>query len=140
MLNNKEIPIGLSIPLMRGPHGYFDQNFNTLDQAYSNIKNLLLTIYGERRMNVNFGSSIYSLVFEQVTDPNELISSLTTQINSLIFQYFPYIDITNLNIGFLDTNINMINIEIEFQLKNSTNKLFGKSETRTINTLISTNI
>lgn len=138
--SNNKIPVGLSLPLQRGSNGYFNQNFNTIDQAYSNIKNLLLTMTGERRMNVNFGSPLYSLLFEQVTDEEEFVETLSSRIRNVIDLYFPYVNINRLDISFSEYNTNMININITFQLKNSSNTQFGASETRTLNLTVNTTV
>ena len=57
--------IGLSLPIKLGPKGYFNTNLSTIDQVKSNIINILKTKPGERRFNNTFGSSLYSLLFEQ---------------------------------------------------------------------------
>jgi len=58
--------LGLSLPLRLGSRGYFDTNISTIDQVKSNITNLLKTRPGERRFNNKFGSSLYSLLFNQL--------------------------------------------------------------------------
>lgn len=138
MATQNKIPVGFNIPLRRGTNGFFQQNFNTLDQAYTNIKNLLLTMTGERRMNVNFGSPIYNLLFEQVTNVEELKLILQQEIESLIKLYFPYVDIKNVEIIIPNYNANQININLTFSLKNSSNTQFGVEETRTVSVTMNT--
>lgn len=58
--------LGLSLPLRLGSRGYFDTNISTIEQVKSNITNLLKTRPGERRFNNKFGSSLYSLLFNQL--------------------------------------------------------------------------
>ena len=65
MSTNQITAIGLSLPLRLGKRGYFDTNLSTLEQVKSNIINILKTKPGERRFNNVFGSSLYSLLFEQ---------------------------------------------------------------------------
>lgn len=57
--------LGLKIPFRLGQNGYFDSNVTTIGQVSSNIRNLLLTKPGERRFNNDFGSGLYSLLFDQ---------------------------------------------------------------------------
>ena len=57
--------LGLKLPIQLGQNGYFDTNTATVAQVADNIKNLLQTIPGERRFNNEFGSSLYSLLFQQ---------------------------------------------------------------------------
>lgn len=140
MASKNTYPVGLKLPLQRGNNGYFDQNFNTLDQAYTNIKNLLMTSLGERRLNVNFGSTIPSLIFEQITSEDELVESLTTSTSQLIGRYFQNVTILSVDIKFDPTNTNRINMKIIFQLKNSSTYSFGESPTRTIDVSFILNI
>lgn len=57
--------LGLKLPIQLGQNGYFDTNTATVAQVADNIKNLLQTMPGERRFNNEFGSSLYSLLFQQ---------------------------------------------------------------------------
>lgn len=57
--------LGLKLPIQLGQTGYFDTNTATVAQVADNIKNLLQTMPGERRFNNEFGSSLYSLLFQQ---------------------------------------------------------------------------
>ena len=87
-MNSHEITaIGLSLPLRLGKRGYFDTNLATIDQVKSNIINILKTKPGERRFNNSFGSSLYSLLFEQLeTDVNKniIIDSIQRDINKFL--------------------------------------------------------
>lgn len=58
--------LGLSLPISLGNSGYFATNIATVNQVADNIKNLLLTMPGERRFNNDFGSSLYKLLFQQL--------------------------------------------------------------------------
>ena len=46
----------------------FRQTKTTLEQAKHNIRNLLMTIKGERPFQPDFGADIYSYIFEQITE------------------------------------------------------------------------
>ena len=50
---NPDIAIGIAVPLMQEVGAIFNLNYLTIDQAYSNAKNLLLTEKGERIMQPN---------------------------------------------------------------------------------------
>ena len=60
--------IGLSLPIKLGNQGYFETNKDTISQIGSNIKNILLTMPGERRFNNTFGSGLYNLLFNNIGD------------------------------------------------------------------------
>ena len=57
--------VGLELPMRHGPLGFFSRTKTALEQAKSNIKNLLLTNKGERLGNPTFGTNLLSLVFSQ---------------------------------------------------------------------------
>ena len=45
-----------------------DLNYTTAKQIDTNLRNLILTIKGERVMQPNFGSDVYFLLFEQLDE------------------------------------------------------------------------
>jgi len=57
--------IGLSYPIRLGQDGFFETNIDTISQLKSNIKNIFSTRIGERRFNNEFGTELYSFLFEQ---------------------------------------------------------------------------
>ena len=54
----KDVFIGVKLPIQNGQQGYFDSSLTTIDQVKTNIRNLLLTIKGERLMHPEFGTDI----------------------------------------------------------------------------------
>ena len=63
---NEDVYIGLGLPLTYIiKDGFFKRTKTALEQAKSNIKNLLLTNKGERLGNPTFGTNLLSLVFSQ---------------------------------------------------------------------------
>jgi phage baseplate assembly protein W len=89
-------PIGLVVPIVSGPSGYFQQSFDTNTQVKTNLLNFLNTKRGERRMMPEFGTQLYELLFEQYTDGLEEIlkNTLTNEIQFWI----PEITILKLDI------------------------------------------
>ena len=65
---NPDVWIGLSLPLGQSDSGFFEQTQTTLKQTSSNIRNLLLTMKGERPFLPEFGCDIYSALFEPIGD------------------------------------------------------------------------
>ena len=61
---NPDVFIGISLPLDYGDQGFFNKTRTLLQQTRSNIRNLLLTVKGERLGNPNFGSDLMRLLFE----------------------------------------------------------------------------
>jgi len=59
--------VGIKLPF-QGKRGLFDLSYTTEEQAISNLKNLVLTRKGERLMHPNFGTSIYDVLFENMSE------------------------------------------------------------------------
>ena len=55
--------IGLAFPLGFANDGIFRKTKTTLEQARHNLKNLLLTMKGERLGHPEFGCDIHKLIF-----------------------------------------------------------------------------
>lgn len=76
-------PIGLTLPIQNSDGGFFKQTIYTLEQAKTNIINLLNTRKGERRMQPTFGHGLNSFVFDpnDATLPQRIKQSLISDIN-----------------------------------------------------------
>ena len=111
---NPDIFIGLKLPFNRDKSGLFGRTQTTLEQAGSNIKNLLLTAKGERVMQPNFGSRLRELLFEQYTE--DLSSRIQSEIQEAISTWLPYINISNVNIIQSDEDPNTTSVDIDFAL------------------------
>lgn len=123
-------PVGLKLPLVKGNNGYFDQNFNTLDQVYTNMKNLLLTSVGERRLNVTFGSKLKYFLFEPTE--NNLSESISNYITGELNSYFPYVNVLEVSSDFPKETPNLALVKIIFELKNSSSFLSVSEFTKTL--------
>lgn len=84
-------PYGITLPLMLGPLGYFAQSFNVIEQIKSNLIVLLQTKKGERRMNPEFGSGLWSLLFENYKD--DFTSVIENTIKTDIQSWMPYVTV-----------------------------------------------
>ena len=69
----------------------FQQTFSTEEQAVSNLKNLLLTIKGERYMQPRFGTRIREILFDNNTQ--DVRDLLRQTLNEDIRYWLPYINI-----------------------------------------------
>ena len=76
-----------------------------------NLKNILLTIPGERIMMPNFGVGVKMYLFEQ---NNTDLSPLEFRIKSQIRRYAPYVQVLNLNLEAFD---NSLRISIRYEVK-----------------------
>ena len=96
------IPIGIQLPF-NGQSGLFTSTFTSIDQAISNLKNLLLTNKGERVMQPAFGTDLSRILFEPNT--SELKAMVDNAITEPVNYWLPYINII---------------VKISFQIVNST--------------------
>jgi phage baseplate assembly protein W len=89
-------PIGITLPLIDGKSGYFNQSFNIVDQINTNIIMLFQTKPGERRMNPSFGSRLWTALFEIIDDDQgQIIQSIVTQD---LAKWIPYVNVKQVNI------------------------------------------
>jgi len=107
-----DVAIGVKLPFGK-PNGLFSQSYTTEEQAVSNLKNLLLTRKGERVFQPEFGSNVYSLLFENI-DINietKMADTLTEDINF----WLPYIVIDNIDVD-SNQDRNSVRIELRFRV------------------------
>ena len=93
---DKDVAVGISIPIEAGSNGYFRQTYTTLEQVSSNVINLILTIPGERYMQPEFGSKLHEYLFEQFDE--SIIDFINDSINESIERWLPYVNIENLKV------------------------------------------
>ena len=106
--------IGLELPMTHGPLGFFSRTKTALEQAKSNIKNLLLTNKGERLGNPTFGTNLLSLVFSQ--ENTDLESRVEEEIRAAMSEFLPYINIKSIETNFSDTNKDTAVVNLVFTL------------------------
>jgi len=107
-----DVAVGIKLPFGK-PNGLFSQSYTTEEQAVSNLKNLLLTRKGERVFQPEFGSNVYSLLFENI-DINietKMADTLTEDINF----WLPYIVIDNIDVD-SNQDRNSVRIELRFRV------------------------
>ena len=111
---NEDIYIGVGLPLTHNKSGFFYRTKTSLEQAKSNIKNLLLTKKGERLGNPEFGSDLFKVVFEQEGDDIE--SKVEEAIRSAMSRFLPFILVDEIETQFSSLNKNALNVSIKFSL------------------------
>jgi len=110
----KNTAIGVMLPLGGTP--IFKSSYTTEEQTLSNLKNLLLTRKGERPFQPEFGTEIYSLLFENLNIDVE--GTLEDSLRSDIKYWLPYVLIDSIRIkSEPDTN----QIEISLNVKATEN-------------------
>ena len=92
--------------------GFFPRAKSVKEQAFSNIKNLLLTMKGERVGQPTFGSDLPSILFEQRTE--DIADKIETTIREAISNWLPYIKVTNIFVTYPDKEPNKVMVQMEF--------------------------
>ena len=107
-----DVAVGIKLPFGK-PNGLFSQSYTTEEQAVSNLKNLLLTRKGERVFQPEFGSNVYSLLFENIdiNIESKMADTLTGDINC----WLPYIVIDNIDVD-SNEDRNSVRIELRFRV------------------------
>ncbi len=105
-------PYGIPLPITHGPQGYFNQSYTLLDQVKSNLKMLLQTKKGERRMNPEFGSGLWSVLFENSTD--DLRPIIESTIRKDIANWMSYVNVQEVEIADSSINPNLLQVSLTF--------------------------
>ena len=105
---------GLKFPLTyKDCRDWFFPRAKTLtDQAYSNLKNLLLTRKGERLGQPTFGSDLWNIIFEQITE--DIGDSVEQSVREAVDYWLPYITINNVFTTTDGSNPNTLYVRVEF--------------------------
>ena len=106
----EDIAVGVTLPLTFGDQGDFNLSYDTIEQAKSNLKNLLLTMKGERPMQPEFGSDVHKLLFEPIDDTLE--DSIKSIIVTDIQNWLPYILIDKIVVKTNDADVDRSRVEV----------------------------
>lgn len=87
---------GILLPITHGPQGFFNSSYDILDQIKSNLNVLLRTRKGERRMNPEFGSGLWNILFENYTD--DITPMVKSSIQRDIAKWMNYVKIQDIQI------------------------------------------
>ena len=118
--------VGIQFPLSYGgTYGFFNQSKTVFEQVKSNIRNLLLTIPGERQHQPTLGSNLSNILFENIT--NDLISDVRDRaeesIRESISEWLPYVILNEVNVFQDEHNENKIFVQIEYSVTVDPNSL-----------------
>jgi phage baseplate assembly protein W len=112
-----DFALGLSVPIRIA--SYDNLNYTVLQQAKSNLLNLFSTIKGERLQQPNFGTDLYSLIFDFEDDTLE--NKIQDIIGKEVSMWVPDVQISQINVTMTDAmkDNNTVGIALIFNLKNS---------------------
>ena len=107
---NDDIYVGVRFPLDHSQEGFFYKTKTILEQAKSNMRNLLLTSKGERVMQPEFGSTLTDVLFNQGEDVENQID---VAIREAVSNWLPYIIINEIN---MFQQGNQVDVSIDFSV------------------------
>ena len=88
--------ISVKTPLSRSPVDGFTLNKTLQESIKQNLRHLMLTLPGERLMDLDFGIGVKRYLFEQNTTHTHDL--LRTKISEQVEKYLPFLKIVNLDI------------------------------------------
>jgi phage baseplate assembly protein W len=126
-------PYGITLPITHGPQGYFNQSYSVLEQVKSNLNLLLKTKKGERRMSPEFGSGLWSVLFENNTE--DLTPIIDSTIRKDIARWMGYVNVQSINVeNNQDGNYNRLNVSVLFTVPSA-----GITQTQNLDVAMTTN-
>ena len=108
---NENIPVGIGFPLVPGDP---KKNFTTRKQIHDNLRNLILTMKGERVMQPTYGSDLYFLLFEPLEE-SDLADAARQSITSAVETFMPFVQIKLIQVS-VDQDNNRVLIEVDYDV------------------------
>jgi len=105
--------VGITLPIGHSREGFFNQSHTLIVQTISNLKNLLLTVKGERVGQPSFGSDIYNILFDNYNSEFDL--KVERAIKDSVATWLPHVLINNIIIDSEPDN-NLVRISISFSI------------------------
>lgn len=100
----------VKLPFSISGEGDFTQIKEYEDLVKQNLKNLILTIPGEKPMDINFGVGIQRYLFE----PNlsYVYGEIESEISEKVEEYMPFLDLEEIRIAPDEENENLMRVQI----------------------------
>ena len=111
---NDDVFVGVKLPFRFGNTGFFNQSNTVKEQAFSNLKNLILTIKGERVGQPEFGCDVHRIVFEPITETTG--ESIEEAVRDAVSTWLPYITVHNVYVSIDDQDTNKILLSFEYSV------------------------
>jgi len=114
--------ISIQSPLRRHPvDGFWERTTTSLDTAKADLRNLLLTVPGERLMVPDLGLSPKRELFENIFDKE----AYSDKVHAQVSKYMPYIVVNQIIITTMDDDPSMpayhVYIKLFFHMKDFEN-------------------
>ena len=108
--------VGILLPMSNSGQGYFAPTKTTREAAFTNLKNLIMTMKGERPMQPEFGCDIHSCVFDPIGE--DINVRIDGAIRDAIAEWLPYIVVEDVivNTSNADKDNNRIRITLKYSI------------------------
>jgi len=103
--------IGVSLPFRHSRHGWFKSTSTLLEQTKTNMKNLLLTVKGERVNQPELGCDLFNVLFEPMDD--NLSGKIDASIREAVGLWLPHVMLKGVTID-LKPEENLVHVSITF--------------------------
>ena len=87
-----KIPVGIKTPLTLGENDVFSMHYDTADQVHDNLRNLLLTNWGERVGFYYFGANLRKLTTE-ISDIDQFDDAAISNIRDAVTRWMPFVSL-----------------------------------------------
>lgn len=92
-INKTVVPIGIKTPLQFGDQeGIFAMHTSLVDQVHDNLRNLLMTNWGEHLGIYDFGANLRPLVAEFATQ-DDFDAQAVERINQAVSRWMPFVSL-----------------------------------------------
>ena len=103
--------IGISLPVKRGQQGWFASTTTIQEQTKSNLKNLLLTVKGERPFQPELWCELFNVLFEPMDD--DLAAKIDSSIREAVELWLPHVNIKGIAVD-LEPESNLVYVSLTF--------------------------
>jgi len=109
LFDRDDIALGIALPFGSGQSN-FELNYTTLDQARTNIINLLLTHKGERFMQPEYGTNLRRFLFRQNTQ--SLADDIREDLLEAIKHWLPFVKVDSIDVNRDAQNIEQYTVHV----------------------------
>ena len=102
----------MSFPLKGDTFNDFSLTKTTIEQSVHNLRNLLLTVVGERVGQPEFGSQLKAICFEQIDD--ELPLKIENEVRRAVSKWLSHIEIKSVETLTQDGDKSTVFVKIKF--------------------------
>lgn len=88
------VPIGIVTPLRFGKNTFFALHYSLSDTIKDNLRNLILTNWGERLIHYDFGGNLRPLLSEFVS-LDDFDSQAIERISGAVSKWMPFVSLEN---------------------------------------------